>query len=510
MNRGARATPDPTFVPASAIVEASGPHLGDGEWRQWLGFHFPRLVQKPLAPRHVRLWEWFEALHPGAVVRPRVEVWPRGGAKSTTGETATVRVGCRVVEHEGEKRPLRRFVLYVSGTQDQAVKHLTAISAKFEQLNVGRALGKYGQSKGWKTDVLRTETGFNVMAMGLEAEARGAKLDDFRPDLIIFDDIDSRHDSPAVIKRKIEIIKDSILPSGSPDCAILFLQNKIHEDSIVSMLCDGRADFLHTREPAFIEPAVYDLETEQRQLDDGTYRYSITSGRASWDGQDLATCEKQINDWGLSSFLRESQHETDEVEDGLWKRDDINRNRIMPGDELPPMERIVVGVDPPGTTGRAGIIVKGRATINGKKHYYTLADYSPEKGASPGTWARRTLDAYEDYEADAVVVEVNMGGAMVKHTIRQTDGGENVKIIEVRATRGKVTRAEPCSTLSEEGREHHVGRFEDLEKQKCSYHTGDDSPDQMDADVWATTELMGAESKKIKSRARSGGFVTSR
>jgi phage terminase large subunit-like protein len=44
--------------------------------------------------------------------------------------------------------------------------------------------------------------------------------------------------------------------------------------------------------------------------------------------------------------------------------------------------------------------------------------------------------------------------------------------------------------LYEQGRVHHVGAFPALEDQMCTYVAGmGDSPDRMDALVWAITEL---------------------
>ena len=60
----------------------------------------------------------------------------------------------------------------------------------------------------------------------------------------------------------------------------------------------------------------------------------------------------------------------------------------------------------------------------------------------------------------------------------------------VTASRGKQTRAEPIAALYEQGKVHHVGAFELLEDQMCSWVPGDKSPDRMDALVWALTELM--------------------
>lgn len=252
------------------------------------------------APRHERVWDWFEALEGGIRPRPLVEIWPRGGAKSTTVELAATWAGCSA---------RRKFVLYVSDTQAQADKHLQAMAELLEAAGVGRAVNKYHQSKGWTQQILRADNGFNVVSYGLDAGARGVKLGRYRPDLIVLDDVDGRHDSSATTAKKIETITQSILPAGSSDCAIVFVQNLIHAHSVASQLADGRADFLRDRLPVVVEPALRGMDYESELQPDGTIRYRITAGEATWEGQSRATCEQQINDWGADAFSREAQHE---------------------------------------------------------------------------------------------------------------------------------------------------------------------------------------------------------
>jgi hypothetical protein len=71
----------------------------------------------------------------------------------------------------------------------------------------------------------------------------------------------------------------------------------------------------------------------------------------------------------------------------------------------------------------------------------------------------------------------------------------NIPFTAVRASRGKVTRAEPVSALYEQGRVHHLGVFPALEDQMCAFVADIDraaagSPDRVDALVWALAELM--------------------
>jgi phage terminase large subunit-like protein len=110
----------------------------------------------------------------------------------------------------------------------------------------------------------------------------------------------------------------------------------------------------------------------------------------------------------------------------------------------PAMTRVVVAIDPAVTSGEeadeTGIIVAGK-DHNG--HGYVLADLS---GRYPPTeWARVAITAYATHRADRIVTEVNDGGDMVGATFRMVD--PNVAFTAVRASRGKVVRAEPVAAL---------------------------------------------------------------
>ena len=174
----------------------------------------------------------------------------------------------------------------------------------------------------------------------------------------------------------------------------------------------------------------------------------------------------------------------DDVEGALWNLKELDESRVK---TPPDMERIVVAIDPAVTSGpesdETGIIVAGRSG----DHYYILDDKSGRY--SPEGWARVAANAYERFEADRVVGEVNNGGDMIESVLRQA--APNVTYKAVRASRGKRTRAEPVAALSEQGRIHMVGSLPELETQLVTWEAGSaDSPDRLDAMVWAVTELM--------------------
>lgn len=183
------------------------------------------------------------------------------------------------------------------------------------------------------------------------------------------------------------------------------------------------------------------------------------------------------------------------VDGALFTHALIDENREgVNGIKRPPyFEKTVIGVDPAENDGddndATGIVAVARDARN---HGWVLDDWSCK--AAPAQWARRAYELFLAHDADHIVVETNRGGQMVAHTIRSVvrEGEPRPRIVEVNASRGKSTRAEPIAALYEEGRFHHVGRLAQLEDEMCSYIPGISkrSPDRMDALVWAATNLF--------------------
>ncbi|WP_150288090.1 DNA-packaging protein [Rhabdaerophilum calidifontis] len=177
----------------------------------------------------------------------------------------------------------------------------------------------------------------------------------------------------------------------------------------------------------------------------------------------------------------------EERPDALFRREAIEAGRCA---SPPALARIVVAVDPPAggrRGGRCGIIVAGRDAAG---LVYVVEDASLES-APPERWAARAIEAYRRHEADALVAEINQGGAMVASVLGAVDAA--VPVTPVRARRGKHVRAEPVAALYAQGRVRHAGCFPALEDEMVAF--GPDglaegrSPDRLDALVWAVTHL---------------------
>ncbi len=176
----------------------------------------------------------------------------------------------------------------------------------------------------------------------------------------------------------------------------------------------------------------------------------------------------------------------DEIEGALWTRAMLEHLRGKPPAQ---MSRIVVAVDPAVTSGllsdETGIVVAGI----GGGYGWVLQDRSLR--ASPAMWASAAVEAYHSWQADRIIAESNNGGDMVRDTILGVDSTVPVKLVT--ASQGKRTRAEPIAARYEQGKILHAegADLTALEGQMCTWLPSSvESPDRMDAMVWAMSELM--------------------
>ncbi len=226
-------------------------------------------------------------------------------------------------------------------------------------------------------------------------------------------------------------------------------------------------------------------------LDDKT---NLVSRASTYDNKAFlaASFLKQIDAQYAGTRLGRQEINGELIEDNpdaLFSRDVIEKLRVH---KTPPLERIVVAVDPPTTSKKlsnaCGIICAG---LGDDGHAYVLDDATVPK-AKPLAWAKKAIALYEARQADMLVVEVNQGGEMVTTILNEVDASVPVK--SVHASRGKHLRAEPVAALYEQGRVCHVGGFPALEDEMCSFEQttkhGRKSPDRVDALVWALTDLL--------------------
>jgi len=189
----------------------------------------------------------------------------------------------------------------------------------------------------------------------------------------------------------------------------------------------------------------------------------------------------------------------DEDLGALWSITQLDTLRVR--NDPPEMSRVCVALDPAVTDPNKpelndepdewGITVQCIDKANrDDAHGYVLEDgsglYSPTEALY------RAVEAYNTWDADIMIGEVNNGGDFIEALLRTVPNSAHINYKAIRASRGKMKRAEPISGLYEQGRCHHVGSFATLEDEMTTYTglPGEDSPNRMDALVWGFSELM--------------------
>lgn len=158
---------------------------------------------------------------------------------------------------------------------------------------------------------------------------------------------------------------------------------------------------------------------------------------------------------GLADLEAEDPSEFDgrlrhETPGALWRRVWIDSGRVL---TAPDLQRVAVAVDPADDdklgSDETGIVVIGLG-FDGR--LYVLADFT---GRHPShIWPAIVAWAFKRYEADAIVAETNRAAGLVRRCLAIE--APSIPIVEVQATRGKATRAEPLALQYRDGKVSHV------------------------------------------------------
>lgn len=195
----------------------------------------------------------------------------------------------------------------------------------------------------------------------------------------------------------------------------------------------------------------------------------------------------------------------EDVEGALWTREMLEQGRAS---YVPPAVRRVIGIDPSDGNEEGKGDAYGWCVASRGEDGVCYIEASGEFRGLPLKMAEATIAKANQYRCDAIVVEKNHGGKWLLQVLQGVDEYANIE--PVHASDGKYTRAEPVAALFAkiEGRgqikirARMVGNNNDgLEDEfvSTSFTSGERSPNQLDAAVWAVSKLMltGREAQEI-------------
>ncbi len=154
---------------------------------------------------------------------------PRGHAKSTN-LTFADSIHAAVYQY-------KHYIFILSDSSDQAEGFLSDIRAEFED---NEALKEdFGELKGdkvWKNNVLLTATNIKIEAIGSGKKIRGRKHRNWRPDLIILDDIenDENVNTPEQRRKLMNWYYKAVSKAGDTYTDIVYIGTILHYDSLLA------------------------------------------------------------------------------------------------------------------------------------------------------------------------------------------------------------------------------------------------------------------------------------
>lgn len=350
-----------------------------------------------------------------------------------------------------------------------------------------------------RDDTRSKRTWWTMQAGGIRAASSKGQVTGFRAghmDLgrftgaLIIDDPIKPEDAYSPVKRGAindgfnETIASRLALETVP---IILIMQRVHYDDLSGYLLRGGSGetWHHLNLPVIIEPDYKYPEENSHGIE---IKHNLAPGWL-WPYKHNQSHETALRahrrKWG-GQYMQAPRKRDEELM--IWQESDIAKSHGTPFDT--PL-RTVIAVDPAAsnspTSDEHGI---GAATYHGKNRYSVDADMS-RKG-TPKQWADTAIYLYERLEAAAIVIETNQGGDMAKDTLR--NAGFKGKIIEVKASKGKVARAEPIAALYAQDFVRHAPGLNKLEDEQLDFDpiTGlsdGHSPNRVDWCVWALTEL---------------------
>lgn len=286
----------------------------ESDWRIWLKTLFPQFMRGPLAPYHEEYMDWLWAtLWAKREGKPLPDgnaffsIWGRGCAKSTFARLAPIAEACLLG---------KGYALYISGSQDQANKHLASIETLltsdmvryyYPQMSRPRK-GDTDKNRAWNQKMLYLASGYVLQAIGLDVGIRGANVDDMRVTLDLIDDIDDRSDTALQSEQKMDKFLHSILPTKKPGTLFVCAQNLVLESGVINRLFTGDVPALANAHVSGPYPRVENLKTETQEKN-GRQLDIIIGGTCTWPADTIEICQEDIFTYTLPVFKRECQNE---------------------------------------------------------------------------------------------------------------------------------------------------------------------------------------------------------
>jgi predicted phage terminase large subunit-like protein len=242
---------------------------------------FPDHIQSEPPPFHLEIYKDFSQLRGFAA-----KAAPRGFSKSTITDLVLL---CWAGLHAK-----RRFIVLISDTYGQATMLMEAVKTELETNELIRWLYEDPQGGTWTDNDIEimgidsngVQLPVKIIAKGAGMKIRGLKFLNFRPDLIIFDDLENDEAVRSEDRRRKlkNWLVRGVIPALAPEGCIWYIGTVLHRDSLLSNILDKKDEFASWRSDKYASiidgakslwPERFSLENLIKMRDDPTYERYI-------------------------------------------------------------------------------------------------------------------------------------------------------------------------------------------------------------------------------------------
>jgi len=256
---------------------------------------------------------------------------PRGSAKSTI--TVTAQILWNICYEKS------KYILLIKDTFDQAALDISGVKDELEENEL--ILRDFGNMRGvpWGTNSMKTKTGILIQGLGAGMKIRGRKNREFRPGLVILDDIENDENTNTPEQRtKLERwFNRAVMKVGDTKTHYFFIGTILHHESLLSNTLQnpGWLSKKYRAVKSFAKNAalwdvwqnIYiNIDNEDRHSD--ALKFYTKNQNAMlegtdvlWpDGQNYYFLMKKRIDEGIPSFDSEFQNDPISLDDALFQK----------------------------------------------------------------------------------------------------------------------------------------------------------------------------------------------
>lgn len=312
-----------------------------------------------------------------------------------------------------------------------------------------------------------------LLPVGRGEPVRGRKIGQYRPDLILADDIEDEDlaRNPKRVKQLLRWWLGSVLPSLAHGGTAVWLGTSLSGKSAITLLMDAEWRYEDSEEPPLCRRFSYAAENEDGE----------STWPAHWPIERLQAKKAQI---GSTAYNREFLHKPEPV-GGIFRGEWLKFYRE---DELPAGCLTAMAIDPSA---------RAKETSNFKAVGVVSKDLKRQDYFCRHAWIRREsltamctkiCDLFELYRPKFVVIETNGYQELVKDELQRVARARGLRlpIVTVEHKIAKEVRIQTLQPIAENGQLHFLKRHSDqdlLVEQLLYYPSSnveDDGPDMLE------------------------------